>query len=180
VRADCRIIAATNAELAREVAEGRFRDDLFYRLNVITVTMPPLRDRPEDIPLLSSHFLRVYAAKNGKAIEGFSQAASQALSDHRWPGNIRELEHAVERAVVMCSARTIDVEHLPETVAHRPRAAPPEAHDVPAITVPVGTPLEEVEQLLIKETLRTTGGNKQKAAHLLGIAARTIYRKLGS
>ena len=178
IRADCRIIAATNTDLAQAVADGRFREDLFYRLNVITLVMPPLRDRPEDVPLLARHFLRLYGAKNGKAIEGFSRAASEAVAAHRWPGNIRELEHAVEHAVVMCTGRTIHDDHLPDTLRRLGLGASPDA-DAPAITVPVGTPLEEVEQLLIKETLRTTGGNKQKAADLLGIAARTIYRKLG-
>ena len=178
VHADVRIIAATNADLAAEVAAGRFRDDLFYRLNVITITMPPLRERVEDIPVLAAHFVQRYAARNGKRVEGLSRAAMDRLVECRWPGNIRELEHAIERAVVLSTGRTIELEHLPDAVRGA-QAAEAAASSGQAISVPIGTPLEEVERRLIEETLRTTGGNKQRAAEMLGIAARTIYRKLG-
>ena len=176
-RADCRIIAATNASLPDEVAAGRFREDLFYRLNVITITMPPLRERSGDVPLLADHFLRMYAAKNGKTLDGFSRGALEALNAWHWPGNIRELEHAVERAVVLATGRSVETDHLPDAV-RAPQPALTADGGPRTIPVPVGTPLEEVERLLIRETLRTTGGNKQRAASLLGIATRTIYRKL--
>jgi len=176
-RADCRIIAATNASLPDEVAAGRFREDLFYRLNVITITMPPLRERSGDVPLLADYFLRMYAAKNGKTLDGFSRGALEALNAWHWPGNIRELEHAVERAVVLATGRSVETDHLPDAV-RAPQPALTADGGPRTIPVPVGTPLEEVERLLIRETLRTTGGNKQRAASLLGIATRTIYRKL--
>jgi two-component system, NtrC family, response regulator HydG len=182
-RSDCRIVAATNLDLAAEVAAGRFREDLYYRLNVITIEMPPLRERIEDVPLLAAHFLRVYAARNGKDIDAIAPAAMQRLMAWHWPGNIRELEHAVERAVVLATGRVIEEGHLPQSLRGRlgmgtGQSAEPPA-DAAVIPVPVGLPLEDVERLLIQETLRRTGGNKQRAAELLGIASRTIYRKLG-
>jgi two-component system response regulator HydG len=141
--------------------------------------MPPLRERVEDIPVLAAHFVQRYAARNGKGVAGVSRAAMDRLVDFRWPGNIRELEHAIERAVVLSTGRTIEVEHLPDAVRGAARTADGGAAPGPTITVPIGTRLEEVERRLIEETLRTTGGNKQRAAEMLGIAARTIYRKLG-
>ena len=179
VRADVRIVAATNANLEQEVAAGRFREDLFYRLNVITIAMPALRDRPDDVPVLAMHFVQHYAARNAKKVDTIARGAMERLIAYHWPGNVRELEHAMERAVVLTTGRSIEIEHLPEAVRQAvplPAAGP---GGVPVVSVPVGTPLEEVERLLIQATLRSTGGNKQRAADLLGIAARTIYRKLG-
>ena len=176
-RADCRLVAATNSDLRLAVQEGRFREDLYYRLNVITEPLPPLRDRREDIAVLAQHFLVQYAAKDRKAVEGIATEALAALNGYDWPGNVRELEHAIERAVVLARGRFIEVEHLPDPVrAFVPQAS---ATGVETIAVPVGMPLETVERLLIGEALRRTGGNRQKAASLLGIATRTIYRKLG-
>jgi two-component system response regulator HydG len=179
LRADCRIIAATNVDLEQEVKAGRFREDLYYRLNVIVIGVPPLRERREDIPLLANHFLRLHAARNGKSADTFSPSCLTRLTAYHWPGNVRELEHAVERAVVLSPGRTVDCEHLPAAVSGlmRGRTAPG-ADEGSTIQIPLGTPLEEVERRLIEETLKTTGGNKQRAAELLGIAARTIYRKL--
>ncbi|MBI3108152.1 MAG: sigma 54-interacting transcriptional regulator [Candidatus Rokubacteria bacterium] len=171
LKVDVRIVAATNQELAALVRERRFREDLYYRLNVVTVTVPPLRERAEDIPLLAQHFLRVFAARNGKTLEGFTEAALEQLRACPWPGNVRELEHVVERAVVLCRGRLIDLGDLPQTVSH----VDPLARVVP---IPIGMPLAEVEQRLIEETLRHTKSNKELAAKLLGIASRTIYRKL--
>mgnify|MGYP001579606124 FL=1 len=171
LKVDVRIVAATNQELAALVREKRFREDLYYRLNVVTVTVPPLRERAEDIPLLAQHFLRVFASRNGKTLEGFSEAALEQLRACPWPGNVRELEHVVERAVVLCRGRAIDLADLPQTVSH----LDPLARVVP---IPIGMPLAEVEQRLIEETLRHTKSNKELAAKLLGIASRTIYRKL--
>jgi two-component system response regulator HydG len=179
IRADCRIIAATNADLGAEVAAGRFREDLFYRLNVITIRIPPLREREADLALLANHFLRIYGAKNGKTLDGFSGAAMERLKAWHWPGNIRELENAVEAAVVLSRGRTIEVDHLPDALRGQESKVVEGAADAASVVaIPIGTPLEDVERLLIKETLRATGGNKQRAAGLLGIAARTIYRKL--
>jgi two-component system response regulator HydG len=176
VKVDVRLVTATNRDLAAEVKAGRFREDLFYRLDVVAVRLPSLRERREDIPLLASAFLRRLAAENGKAIAGFAPAALAALEAYDWPGNVRELLHAVERAVVLTRSDTVDVGDLPEAVRMaRPGAGPVGA---PAVTVPIGTPLEEVERLVIRETLRHTRGDKNLAARLLGVAARTIYRKL--
>jgi two-component system response regulator HydG len=169
--ADVRLIAATNRDLAAEVAAGRFRDDLYYRLNVIAITCPPLRHRHGDVPLLAQHFLRKYCLRDGRAVKGFTPAAIEALERHAWPGNVRELENAVERSVVLARADLIDVGDLPPAV-------PGERTDGGEMTVAIGTPLEEVERRLIEETLRRTKGDKKLAAQLLGIAARTIYRKL--
>jgi two-component system response regulator HydG len=174
VRVDLRLVAATNKDLAAEVREGRFREDLYYRLNVIAVYVPPLRDRGEDIPLLADHFLRRYTEKNGKPIAGFTPVASDRLLAYHWPGNVRELENVVERAVVLTKNQSIDEEDLPRDLFS------PQNGDGRTITVAVGTPLEEVERRLIHETLKRTKGDKRLAAQLLGIATRTIYRRLES
>jgi two-component system response regulator HydG len=172
VPVDVRVVAATSKDLGREVAEGRFREDLYYRLNVVEIRLPPLSWRREDIPLLADHFLRRFAVKNAKAVRGFSPEALAALEDYAWPGNVRELEHAVERAVVLARGEVLDVGDLPDTVRKGPRGAA--GH----VVIPIGTPLEEVERRVLHETLRHTGGDKSMAARLLGIATRTIYRKL--
>jgi len=182
VQVDVRIVAATNKDLAAEVRAGRFREDLFYRLNVIAIRLPPLRERREDVLLLAAIFLRRLAEKNGKAIEGFTPAALAALEAYRWPGNVRELTHAVERAVVLSRGGLVDEADLPEPVRREHPAGepvPPAAAGAPAtLAIPVGTPMDEVERLVIRETLRHTRGDKTLAAQILGIAARTIYRKL--
>jgi two-component system response regulator HydG len=175
VKVDLRLVAATNKDLQAEVREGRFREDLFYRLNVITVYVPPLRDRSEDIPLLADHFLRRYTEKNNKPMAGFTHAAMERLSAYHWPGNVRELENVVERAVVLTKNQSIGEEDLP-----RDLFAALEVGDGRTISVAVGTPLEEVERRLIHETLKRTKGDKRLAAQLLGIATRTIYRRLES
>ena len=174
LHADVRIVAATNKALADEVEAGRFREDLFYRLNVITLTLPPLRERRGDIPLLAHHFLRRFAERDGKVLKGFTEPAMRALEGYLFPGNVRELENVIQRAVVLCRGDRIDLGDLPEGVR--------EADAVPAreIVVPIGTPLEEIERRVIHETLRHTGGDKTLAARLLGLSARTIYRKLSS
>ncbi len=179
VRVDVRIVAATNKDLATRVTEGAFREDLFYRLNVITVQLPPLRDRREDIPLLADHFLKLYTQKNGKTLSGFTRAAVTAMEGHTWPGNVRELEHAVERAVVLSRGAELNLEDLP--LAVRAGAAAPSssvAVDGRSLVVALGTTLEEIELRVIHETLRRTNGDKDLAAQILGISVRTIYRKL--
>ncbi|MBX7113350.1 MAG: sigma-54 dependent transcriptional regulator [Myxococcaceae bacterium] len=174
VKVDVRLVAATNKDLQKEVAEGRFREDLFFRLNVVEVRIPSLASRREDVPLLAEHFLRRYAAKNSKPIHGFSDAARSTLENYAWPGNVRELEHAIERAVVLCTGQTIEAGDLPESVRKGPLGTASQ------IVIPIGTPMEEVERRVIAETLRHTKGDKTLAARLLGIAARTIYRKLAA
>src|SRR5258708_27360556 len=173
VRADVRIVAATNKDLRAQVAAGRFREDLFYRLNVIAVTAPPLRARREDIPLLVDHFPGTYCAKNNRPRLSVARAMMQLLSDYAWPGNVRELENVIERAVVLCRGDTLTTDDLPDVIVQA--SAPPPT----ALTVTIGTPLEEIEGRLIRETLRHTKGDKPLAAQLLGISTRTIYRKLG-
>jgi two-component system response regulator HydG len=174
---DVRIVAATNVNLGEEVKAGRFREDLYYRLNVIPVNVPPLRDRRDDIPLLAQHFVQVYADKNGKAIAGCSPAATERLVEYGWPGNVRELENAIERAVVLTRAGAqgmVDEEALPREI----RDATPGTASATSLTFPIGMPLAEIEMRVIHETLRHTRGDKRLTAKLLGIATRTIYRRL--
>ena len=172
VKADVRIIAATNRNLQQEVEAGRFREDLYYRLNVIAITAPPLRSRRDDIPLLVDHFLGIYCAKNGRPRLSVSSEALAKLLDYSWPGNVRELENVIERAAVLCASDVLGLSDLPEAVTRASAAAPS------SLVFEVGTPLAEVEQRMIRETLRRTEGDKSLAAQLLGISTRTIYRKL--
>ncbi len=171
---DIRLIAATNVDLAKAVQEGQFREDLYYRLNVIPIKIPPLRERRDDISLLIAHFIQVYSAKNGKAISGCTERALGLLAEYGWPGNVRELENAIERAVVLTRATTIDDDVLPPEV----RDTVASSAGGPALSFAIGTPLSEIEMQVIRETLRHTGGDKRLAAKLLGIATRTIYRRL--
>jgi two-component system response regulator HydG len=171
-KVDLRLVSATNKDLATEVKEGRFREDLYYRLNVITVYVPPLRDRGDDIPLLADFFLRHYAEKNAKEVTGFTRAAMERLAAYHWPGNVRELENVVERAVVLTKERVLGEEVLPQPLFDATES------NGQTFSVAVGTPLEEVERRLIFETLKRTKGDKRLAAQLLGIATRTIYRRL--
>ena len=172
LQVDVRIVAATNRDLSDMVKDKRFREDLYYRLNVITVRVPPLREHPEDIRLLAQHYLRVYSAKNGRKLEAFSNEAIARLESYAWPGNVRELENLVERSVLLARKDRIDAEDLPEEVMGVKR--PPRD----AILELVGTPLADIEERLLDETLRITGGNKTQAAELLGIDVRTVARKL--
>ena len=178
VRVDARVVTATHRDLTAEVKAGRFREDLFYRLDVVTVRLPPLRERRDDVPLLAAAFLRRLAEANHRRVTGFTPAALAALEAAPWPGNVRELLHAVERAVILARGELIDVGDLPEGL----RRAAPGGGGAPGspstLSIPLGTPMEEVERLVIKETLRQTRGDKTLAAQILGIAPRTIYRKL--
>ena len=173
VRADVRLLAATNRDLAAEVEAGRFREDLYYRLNVIAVTAPPLRARREDIPLLVDHFLGIYCRKNGRSRLDVHRDAMVKLLDYSWPGNVRELENVIERSAVLCRSDVIRVDDLPDVVAQASAPSPS------VLSFSVGTTLEDVESRMIRETLRHTSGDKSLAAQLLGISTRTIYRKLG-
>jgi two-component system response regulator HydG len=172
LRVDVRIVAATNQDLARMVRDRRFREDLYYRLNVITVVVPPLRERREDILLLARHFVRIYAAKNNRRLEGLTDDAARRLEAYSWPGNVRELENVIERGVVLARGSLIDVTDLPEEIA----GATPLPEGV--LSVRIGTPLAEIEARLLDATLRATKGNKTLTAKLLGIDPRTVSRKL--
>jgi len=184
IRVDVRIVTATNQDLATLVREKRFREDLFYRLNVITIAVPPLRDRREDIPVLAEHFLRVYGAKNNRRLEGLSEEVLRCLEAYSWPGNVRELENVVERAVVLARGGRVELSDLPETVTERSvmllrdsgGAAAPVTEGF--FKVRVGTPLAEVAQRLLEETLRFTKGNKTLTARMLGIDPKTVFRKI--
>ncbi len=170
LRVDVRVIAATNRDLGAEIKKGAFREDLFYRLNVVAVELPALRDRRGDVPALASFFLRRFAAENGKTIETFAEDALQALLEYRWPGNVRELENVVERAVVLCEGRRIERRHLPPTVV------PTEDADAPP-PVP-GSTIAELERYAILKTLEACGGSTSKAATVLGVSPRKIQYKL--
>ncbi len=172
IRVDVRIVAATNQDVGQMVREKRFREDLYYRLKVITINVPPLRDRREDVRMLAEHFLRIYAAKNNRRLEGFTDDALRRLEGYSWPGNVRELENVVERAVVLERGTLIGVDDLPEEVA----GATPLPEGV--LTVRIGTPLAELEKRLLEATLRATRNNKTLTARLLGIDVRTVSRKL--
>jgi DNA-binding NtrC family response regulator len=170
LRVDVRVIAATNRDLRAMVEQGRFREDLFYRLNVINLPLPPLRQRPSDVLPLAMHFLRRYASENGKAIKGFSDAALHPITSHSWPGNVRELENVIERAVVLCDGELIEPAHLPPELAAATRRA-----GVPPIP---GSTLDELERYAILKTLESVGGSTSRAAELLGISVRKIQYKL--
>jgi DNA-binding NtrC family response regulator len=167
---DVRIVAATNRDLRRRVGEGAFREDLFYRLDVVTITVPPLRERPRDIPLLAQHFLEKFTRAAGQAPRRFARETLAALSEHAWPGNVRELEHLIERAVALSSSELI----LPEDV---PLPPPGEGQGAPRLPSARMT-LEEVKRWYVSKVLDELGGNKLRAAEALGIDRRTLYRIL--
>src|SRR5688572_15735396 len=171
IDADVRILAATNKDLQKEVEERRFREDLFYRLNVISIRIPPLRERKDDIQLLAMHFLKTYADRNQKKLEGFTEDAMLALTSYDWPGNVRELENAIERAVVFTTGALVPLSVLPQNVSTF-------GESKHSLTFKIGTPLRELERRAIEITLQHVRGDKNLAARLLGVATRTIYRHL--
>ncbi|MBI5585320.1 MAG: sigma-54-dependent Fis family transcriptional regulator [Deltaproteobacteria bacterium] len=171
IQVDVRIIAATNRQLEDEVKAGRFRQDLFYRLNVISIEIPPLRERMEDIPLLAGYFLNRYTELNQKNIKGFSPEVSRVLNGYDWPGNVRELENVVERAVSLCQTATIELADLPVRLQASPTVSD-------QITLPIGLSLEEVERQVIEKTLIKVKGDKKTAARILGISLSSLYNKL--
>jgi two-component system NtrC family response regulator/two-component system response regulator HydG len=170
IKVDVRVIAATNKTLSEEVKAGRFREDLYYRLNVVTIDMPPLRDRKSDIPALAKFFLDRYAKDNGKPIESFAPQTLELLMSYDWPGNVRELENAIERAVVLTTGPAVEPRNLPPNV--RPTMRPTGMPPIP------GSTLAEIERYAILETLKATGGSTSKAADMLGISVRTIQYRL--
>jgi len=171
IKVDVRVIAATNKDLEGEVKAGRFREDLFYRLNVVPITIPPLRQRKEDIPLLAEHFLRIYTEKNRRMIRGFEPDVMSAFVNYEWPGNVRELENIVERTVIMCRGETISSNDLPSFIGALQR-------DENGLEMPGATSLREVERVAILRTLRQTGGNRTRAAKILGITRKTLQNKI--
>jgi two-component system response regulator PilR (NtrC family) len=177
--ADIRVLGATNRDLMKMVAEGTFREDLFYRVNVIPLRLPPLRERLDDIPLLAEHFVAKFAEQMGKPITGISGGALARLREHHWPGNIRELENAMERAVALEQTPTILVESLPEQLNLPVGIAPPAAAAAPAEGIPDGgfdleRHVQHIEREYIAEALRQSGGVKVKAADLLGMSFRSF------
>ena len=177
INVDVRVLAATNRDLRREAAEKRFREDLYFRLNVISIEVPSLCRRSEDIPLLAAHFLQRFAERNRKTIKGFAPQALDSMLHYSWPGNVRELENAVERAVILCNGDLITGRELPANVVD---ASPAETADaVPEGDISLaGLSLDTVERRAIEETLRQTGDNKSEAARRLGITRATLHNKL--
>ena len=177
INVDVRVLAATNRDLRREAAEKRFREDLYFRLNVIRIEVPSLCRRSEDIPLLAAHFLQRFAERNRKTIKGFAPQALDSMLHYSWPGNVRELENAVERAVILCNGDLITGRELPANVVD---ASPAETADaVPEGDISLaGLSLDTVERRAIEETLRQTGDNKSEAARRLGITRATLHNKL--
>jgi DNA-binding NtrC family response regulator len=183
---DVRIILATNADLAQLVAEQKFRQDLYYRVNVVTVKMPTLRDRSADVPLLAGHFLRRFCKETGREILGFSDAAMARMQGYPWPGNVRELENAVERAVVLCRRPTIDVEDLPETLQEAIAGAASggltsgsmAAADITMTAMPLAVALEAPEKQIIEAALKRNAWNRQLTAAELDINRTTLYKKM--
>jgi DNA-binding NtrC family response regulator len=170
LQVDVRIVAATNRDLKEVVREGKFREDLFYRLNVVQLDVPPLRARKSDIPLLAHHFLQKYAEENNREIKGFTDEALRTLIAYPWPGNVRELENAVEHAVVLCEEETIGTDQLPST------SSPTSRQDL-GMLVP-GITMDELERMAIVQTLEAVNGSTAKAAEMLGISRRKIQYRL--
>ncbi len=170
VETDVRVIAATNRDLEKEIAEGRFREDLYYRLNVVHIHVPPLRDRKDDIPLMVSAFLKEFAKENGKNITSIDSHARAALYKYDWPGNIRQLRNCMESAVVMCAGDTLTLDDFPPTISQH------NAQDM--VQIPAGLTLDAAEKIYINETLAANRGNKSKTADVLAIGRKTLHRKL--
>ncbi len=167
---DVRIISATNRDLKAEIEKGNFREDLYYRLNVVNIHVPPLRERKEDIPLLAAAFLKEFSEENGKPLEGIDHKANLALYNYSWPGNIRELRNSIESAVVMCKNSVIGIEDLPPSVVS--------GEEGTYIKIDLGVSMAEAEKVIIESTLNYCNGNKSKTADVLGIGRKTLHRKI--
>ncbi len=177
LKADVRIIAATNADLEVLVQESRFREDLYYRLNVITIPLPPLRNRSEDIPLLAQHFLRIYAQENEKPLMSISPEALECLANYHWPGNVRELENAVERAVVLSTGETLEADLLPEVV-RQPGAVPVPSASLPNNGLSLKEAVDAYERQLIIKALQASAGVQKRAAELLKVKPTTLHEMM--
>jgi DNA-binding NtrC family response regulator len=167
---DLRVLAATNRDLRAEVAAGRFREDLYFRLAVFTVDVPPLSERLDDVPVLARHFAGRLAAEAGRPVPEFGAAALQRLREHSWPGNVRELRNVVERALILGDGKLVREGDLPPEIARRP--------DGEGIRMALGRRLEEVERDYLLATLRRLGGNRSRTAEALGVSQKTLYNKL--
>ena len=170
IEVDVRIVAATNKDLKAEIEKGNFREDLYFRLNVVNIHVPPLRERKDDLPLLISAFLKEFAAENGKPVEGMDDKVRAALYAYDWPGNIRELRNCMESAVVMSKGPVITEGDLPPSIKRQ--------NDEGWIRIPLGTSLEEAERIIIRDTLSAFKGNKSRTAEVLAIGRKTLHRKL--
>jgi transcriptional regulator with PAS, ATPase and Fis domain len=167
IKVDVRVIAATNKNLANMVKQGTFREDLYYRLDVVRLVIPALRERLNDLDLLVAHFIAKFNKKLAREIQDVSENVMNIFHHHTWPGNVRELEHAIEHASILCKSGIIAVQDLPQDL-------------IDSVTLsPESTPLPQQEKLTLEEALVMTGGNKSRAAVLLGISRRTLYRHLG-
>ncbi|MBN1443018.1 MAG: sigma-54-dependent Fis family transcriptional regulator [Planctomycetes bacterium] len=172
IKVNVRIISATNRSIEKLIEEGRFREDLYYRLKVVPIHLAPLRERRQDIPLLVDHFIKDFSRIYKKAITGIEREALNVLTSYSWPGNVRELKHAIENMVVVSRGNSLTLDNLPESIYRSERKPSPDFNSLAGIS------LKEVEKILIRNTLSQTGGNRQEAAKILGIGERTLYRKL--
>ena len=170
IEVDVRVVAATNKNLLEEIKKGNFREDLYYRLNVVNIEVPPLRERKEDIPLLVAEFIKTFAKENSKQIEGLDNKTRSILYNYDWPGNIRQLKNCIESAVVMCQGNVITVDDLPPGIVS--------TNENESIKIPIGIPMEEAEKIIITENLAYFKGNKSKTADVLQIGRKTLHRKL--
>ena len=170
LQVDTRIISATNKDLRKEIEAGRFREDLYYRLNVVNIDVPPLRERKEDIPLLVSAFIKEFARENNKNVEGIDPKARSVLYNYSWPGNVREVRNCIESATVMCKGNIIQVDDLPPSIVGD--------SDNDYIKISLGSKLAEAEQEIIRSTLNANKGNKSRTAEILGIGRKTLHRKI--
>jgi len=171
IMVDVRVISATNRDLKEEIKAGRFREDLYFRLNVFHINLAPLKERREDIPVLVQHFIDRFSRDAGKKLQGVSPQAMKLLTDYAWPGNIRELRNTLERAVILCGAGAIDPEHLPSELAAG-------GGESAYLKLPYGLPLREIEKEYILATLSRLQNNKARTAQALGISEKTLYNKL--
>jgi DNA-binding NtrC family response regulator len=166
-----RVICATHRDLKEEIRNGRFREDLFFRLHVFTIQLPPLKERREDIPLLVHHFIEKFNGETGKRVQGVAPSALAVLQSYPWPGNIRELRNTVERAMILVDGEVISEDHLPPDM-HPSRA------EAAVIRMPLGVPMDQIEKEYILASLQKNGGNKARTAEILGISEKTLYNKL--
>ena len=176
IKVNVRILSATNQNLEEAIHRGSFREDLYHRLKVVTIRLPTLRERSQDVPILIDHFMRLFAKQHGKHVKGMSPAARRKILAYAWPGNVRQLRNVVESMIVVDYDGLLDVDDLPEELADPEE--PPVEPSTASLTNLVGKPLNELERLFISETLRVTGGNREEAARMLGIGERTLYRKI--
>ena len=176
IKVNVRLISATNCDLADSITEGKFRQDLYHRLKVVSIKLPPLRERRDDVPLLIEHFLKEFTASHAKTISGVTPALRRALMAYSWPGNVRELKNTIESMVVIDADGVLDLNDLPEDLQTAASSAKGNGHA--GVDSLVGKSLDEIEKHYIATTLERTGGNREEAARLLGIGERTLYRKL--